>query len=421
MGETVTSDVVVVGAGPGGSAAATHLARAGLDVQLLEKTTFPREKVCGDGLTPRATRELIRLGIDTTPEAGWLRNKGLRIYGGRSEPFEMPWPELDDFPSYGLVRPRADFDDLLARHAVANGATLHEATTVTAPVLDERTDRIVGVTTKDGRTFRAPVVVAADGNSSRLGLAMGLTRRDDRPMGVAVRTYYRSPRHDDDWLESWLELWDGERGRSNLLPGYGWVFGMGDGTCNVGLGMLNTSAAFGRTDYKDLLKRWLDQTPVEWGFRDENRVGEVRGAALPMGFNRQPAYTRGLLLVGDAGGMVNPFNGEGISYAMEAGRYAADHVAEARYRGFGTPSAERALRAYVSTLRREWGGYFRLGGIFVRLIGDPRVMHLCTTYGLPRRRLMRLVHKLLANLTDHPGHDVYDRLINAVTKVAPSA
>ncbi|HPZ50501.1 MAG TPA: FAD-dependent oxidoreductase, partial [Propionibacteriaceae bacterium] len=104
MGESVTSDVIVVGAGPGGSATATYLARAGLSVQLLEKSTFPREKVCGDGLTPRATRELIKLGIDTTEEAGWLRNKGLRIYGGRVEPFEMPWPELDDFPSYGLVR-----------------------------------------------------------------------------------------------------------------------------------------------------------------------------------------------------------------------------------------------------------------------------------------------------------------------------
>ncbi len=421
MGETVTADVIVVGAGPGGSATATYLARSGLSVHLLEKSEFPREKVCGDGLTPRSTRELIKLGIDTSEAAGWLRNKGLRIYGGRVEPFEMPWPELDDFPSYGLVRPRSDFDDLLAKHAVAAGATLHQNTNVTAPIIDERTDRIIGVTTKDGRTFRAPLVVAADGNSSRLAVAMGLQKRDDRPMGVAVRTYYTSPRHDDDWLEAWLELWDGKPKQSNLLPGYGWVFGMGDGTSNVGLGVLNTSTGFGKTDYKDLLKRWLDGTPEEWGFRDENRVGEVRGAALPMGFNRGPAYTRGLLLVGDSGGMVNPFNGEGIAYAMEAGRYAADHIAEAHYRGLGTASAERALTAYISTLKREWGGYYRLGGIFVKLIGDPRMMHLCTTYGLPRKSLMKLVHKLLANLTDHPGHDAYDRIVNTLTKLAPSA
>ncbi len=415
-----SADVIIVGAGPGGSTTAAYLARAGLDVLVLEKAHFPRDKVCGDGLTPRASRELIKLGIDTSAEAGWLRNKGLRIYGGRVEPFEMPWPELDDFPNYGLVRPRADFDQILAEHARAAGATIVEGITVTDPVLDAA-GRITGVTSKDGRTFCAPLVVAADGNSSRLSVAMGLTKRDDRPMGVAVRTYYTSPRHTDDWLESWLELWDGQPGTSNLLPGYGWIFGMGDGTCNVGLGMLNTSAAFGKTDYKDLLKRWLDNTPEEWQFREEFRTTEIRGAALPMGFNRQPAYANGLLLVGDAGGMVNPFNGEGISYAMESGRYAADHIVDAHARGLGTPAAERALEAYPRTLKQQWGGYFRLGGIFVKLIGDPRIMRLATTYGLPHPTLMKLVHKLLANLTDHPGHDSYDRIINSLTKVAPSA
>ena len=119
----------------------------------------------------------------------------------------------------------------------------------------------------------------------------------------------------------------GRTASERLLPGYGWIFGVGDGTCNVGLGILNTTTAFGKVDYKDLLKRWLDQTPEEWGFRDENRTQPVRGAALPMGFNRQPHYTRGLLLVGDSGGMVNPFNGEGIAYAMESGELAAEVIA----------------------------------------------------------------------------------------------
>ena len=415
-----SADVIVVGAGPGGSTTAAYLARAGLDVLVLEKAHFPREKVCGDGLTPRATRELVKLGIDTSTEAGWLRNKGLRIYGGRVEPFEMPWPELDDFPNYGLVRPRADFDQILAEHARKAGATIVEGVTVTEPILDAA-GRITGVKSKDGVKFSAPLVVAADGNSSRLSVAMGLIKRDDRPMGVAVRTYYTSPRATDDWLESWLELWDGEPGKSNLLPGYGWIFGMVDGTCNVGLGMLNTSAAFGKTDYKDLLKRWLDNTPHQWQFRDEFRTSEVRGAALPMGFNRQPAYTRGLLLVGDAGGMVNPFNGEGISYAMESGRYAADHIVDAVRRGLGTAGAERALGAYPRTLKQAWGGYFRLGGIFVKLIGDPRIMRLATTYGLPHPMLMKLVHRMLANLTDHPSRNAYDRIINTLTRLAHSA
>jgi geranylgeranyl reductase family protein len=422
------ADVIIVGAGPAGSSAAYHLATAGLDVLLLEKTAFPREKVCGDGLTPRAVKELIAMGIDTSPEAGWLHNKGLRIVGGGHH-LQLPWPDLASFPPYGLVRTRYDFDEILARAAQKAGARLQERTNVTGPVLD-RAGRINGVTARttheDGtrgpeQTLTAPLVLAADGNSSRLSLAMGLRRREDRPMGVAVRTYYTSPRHDDDWLESWLELWTAdESGKQSLLPGYGWIFGVGDGTVNVGLGILNTSTAFQHVDYKDLLKRWLDQTPAEWGFRDENMTQPVRGAALPMGFNRQPHYSRGMLLIGDAGGMVNPFNGEGIAYAMESGRIAADVVAQALARE--TPDArERALSAYPATLKDVYGGYYTLGRIFVKLIGDPRVMQYATKYGLPRPTLMRFTLKLLANLTDPRGGDAMDRVINGLSKVAPAA
>src|SRR3954454_19293668 len=417
------ADVIVVGAGPAGSATAYHLAQSGLEVLLLEKTEFPREKVCGDGLTPRAVKQLVAMGVDTSREAGWLQNRGLRIIAG-GQRLELPWPDLASYPSYGLVRPRADFDEVLARRAQKAGANLRERTSVTGPIRDERTGRIVGVQTRsDGaeQGLYAPLVVAADGNSSRLSLSMGLRKRDDRPMGVAVRTYYRSPRHDDDWLESWLELWDkGDDGRERLLPGYGWIFGVGDGTSNVGLGILNTSTAWGKVDYKDLLRRWLDQTPEEWGYREENRTQSVRGAALPMGFNRQPHYDRGMLLVGDSGGMVNPFNGEGIAYAMESGQLAAEVIAQALARPT-TDSRERALQAYPQTLKQVYGGYYTVGRMFVKAIGDDRVMRLATRHGLPHPVLMRFVLKLMANLTDPRGGDAMDRVVNALSRLAPAA
>jgi menaquinone-9 beta-reductase len=418
---TRDADVIVVGAGPGGSSAAYHLAQAGLDVALLEKTSFPREKVCGDGLTPRAVKALVGMGIDVSEEAGWLHNKGLRIYGGGMR-LEIPWPELGDYPGYGLVRTRMDFDDILARQAVKAGATLIERTNVTGPVLDEA-GRVVGVTAKDENkdelTYRAPVVIAADGVSARFALALGLHKRDDRPMGVAYRRYYTSPRHDDDWLESWLELWDGKPGESRLLPGYGWIFGMGDGTSNVGLGVLNTSAAFGNVDYRDLLRRWLATMPGEWGYQEDNATAPIRGAALPMGFNRKPAYTKGVLLVGDAAGTVNPMNGEGIPYAMESGEMAARAAIQALARGGA--SRERVLEAYPSALRAEYGGYFTVGNLFVKLIGNPSVMKLVTRHGLPHPTLMRFALKLLANLTDARGGDAMDRTINLMTKIAPAA
>ena len=273
----------------------------------------------------------------------------------------LDWPETSEFPPYGLVRTRMDFDDILARHAVKHGARLLESTNVTGPVLDG-SGRIVGVQAaravdENGRsagpvlTYRAPLVVAADGNSSRLSLSMGRQKRDDRPMGVAVRTYYTSPRTNDDYLESWLELWVDDPknpGQRVLLPGYGWVFGVGDGTSNLGLGILNTSKAFGNVDYKDVMRRWVATMPEEWTYNDETMVGPIRGAALPMGFNRQPHYADGLLLVGDAGGMVNPFNGEGIAYAMESGRLAAE-VDGAGLRATDDAGRERVLSSYPTS------------------------------------------------------------------------
>ncbi|MEV0732032.1 geranylgeranyl reductase family protein [Polymorphospora sp. NPDC050346] len=417
------ADVIVVGAGPGGSTTAYHLARHGLRVLLLEKTEFPREKVCGDGLTPRAVKQLVKMGIDTSPEAGWLHNRGLRVIGGGVR-LELDWPDLASFPNYGLVRTRLDFDDLLARQAVGAGVDLRTGINVLAPVLDDA-GRAIGVTAESGPdkapvTFHAPLIVAADGVSGRFPLAMGLAKREDRPIGVAVRRYYRSPlRHDDNYLESWLELRSKEN-PDKLLPGYGWIFGMGDGRVNVGLGVLNSSSAFGKTNYRRLLTDWLANTPEDWGMTDEaNADGPILGAALPMGFNRVPHYTRGVLLVGDSGGMVNPFNGEGIAYAMESGELAAEVAVQALARSAG-PERERALAFYPTELKSRYGGYYRLGGIFVKLIGRPEIMKMATRHGMPHPLLMRFVLKLLANLTDPRGGDAMDRVINAMTRVAPA-
>ena len=412
------ADVIVVGAGPAGSATAFYLAQAGLDVLLLEKSTFPREKVCGDGLTPRGVKALVGMGISVSEQDGWVRNQGLRVIGAGRR-LELPWPELSSYPGYGLVRPRTDLDEMLARRAEQAGARLREGVTVTGPVLDDRTGRITGVTGKpadaeEEQTYAGRVVVAADGNSSRLSVALGLRTRDDRPLGVAVRTYYQSPRHDDDYLESWLDLWDGDR----LLPGYGWIFGMGDGTSNVGLGLLNTSTAFGHTDYHAMLRKWLKGMPAEWGFTEANRTQPIRGAALPMGFNRTPHYFNGLLLAGDAGGMVNPFNGEGIAYAMESGEILARTIAQALARA-RRAETERVLAGYPQALTDAYGGYYALGRVFVKAIGRPGLMRFATKHGMSRPALMRFVIKLLANLTD-PRGDAADRLINGLSRLAPN-
>ncbi|MFK0039307.1 geranylgeranyl reductase family protein [Paenarthrobacter sp. NPDC090517] len=421
--------VLIVGAGPAGSTAAYYLAQSGIDVTVLEKTSFPREKVCGDGLTPRAVREIQKLGLPHAVSEGWRRNKGLRlIAGGRT--IELPWPEVADFPTYGLIRTRLGFDEDLARHAQSAGAVVLERHSVTS-ALTEEDGRVIGARasildesgrkTGETRDFHADVVLAADGNSTRTAVSLGMHKRDDRPLGVAVRTYFTSPRHDDDWMEGWLEL-PGKSGKP--LPGYGWVFGVGDGTSNVGLGILNSSKEFGKLDYKQVLREWTAAMPSEWGFTPENQVGEIRGAALPMGFNRTPHYSPGLLLLGDAGGMVSPFNGEGISYAMESARFAAEFLIDAYSRsssaGWSTHDADAHLSRYADYVRDQWGSHFTLGRMFASLIGKPAVMKLALRTGMPIPVLMRFVVRMLANLTDPSAKGFEDRVIRVLEMLVPA-
>jgi len=404
-------DALVIGGGPGGAATAFHLARGGARVLLCEKQSYPREKVCGDGLTPRAVAQLDAMGLRDEYRS-WSRSAGLKVHGG-GHVVELPWPELTGLPSFGLARPRTDFDELLARTAERAGAKLWAGTEVVGPLVEHGLVRgaVVRREGEDPVDVRAEVVVAADGASSRFAQALGLSRDEQRPIGVAMRQYYRTERDTDPWIDSYLELRRGD----DLLPGYGWVFPLADGTVNVGVGLLNTSAHFGNLNYKQLLRDWVPTVGPEWGFTAEDAVAKPRSAPLPMGASRHPPLHRGVLFVGDAAGLVNPFNGEGIDYAMESGQLAAEvglAVLE---------SGDRSrLAAYRTAVERGFGSYFAIGRLFVRLIGDPRFMKAATRYGLPRPTLMKLVLKLLANLYEPARGDASDHVVRALVRMAPS-
>ncbi|MPZ87515.1 MAG: FAD-dependent oxidoreductase [Nitriliruptorales bacterium] len=454
------ADAVVVGAGPGGSAAAYFLAEAGHDVVLIEKESFPRDKVCGDGLTPRAVKALQTLGMADEAAGlvpGWQRQEGLRMYGG-GVVLDLPWPELADWPRHSLTATRSLFDHSLARNAAKAGAQLWEGTEVLGPVwLSDAERRVAGVRFRraDGNegTIRAPIVLVADGGSSRFAVGLGLHRLEQRPMGVAVRAYYRSPRASMGMMEGFLELYRGQgeggrgapaggrgsgkgeggrgaaaggrgsgkgegggRGADELLPGYGWIFPLDGGLVNVGWGLLNTSEHFRSTNYRKTLDEWVAGFPEEWEIGPETRVGRPRGAGLPMGHNRKPPLYKGAMLVGDSAGMVNPFNGEGISYAIEAAAFAVE-AADAALRSH----SDEPLRAYERAVADAWGGYYTLGRWFVHIIGHPAIMRFCTEFGMPRRRVMQFVFRLMAHLTDRKSSDLTDRVINALSRAVPAA
>ena len=415
------TDVLVVGGGPAGSAAAYYLASRGVEVTLVDRATFPRDKICGDGLTPSAVKELALMGVDTT---NWMRNKGLQVVGGGHD-IKFPWPEQVSLPGFGMARPRMQLDHELLKHAESAGAEVHQGVNVSKLITDHD-GRVVGAEGADGggrgerRTYRARLVVDAGGVAARLATQAGRTGLQNRPMAVAARTYFRSPLGDTDWMISHLELWDGKPGESNQLPGYGWIFPLGDGLVNVGLGSVSSTKTATKLPYKQIFQTWTQNVPEEWGFTAENQQGPLRSAALPMALNRRPLYADGLLLTGDAAGMVSPFNGEGIAPALAAGRmigetYAAASARETVY-GF-----DLAMQAYSQALRAQLGGYYTLGRIFVKLIENPKIMRLCTRYGLPRPHLMKLVHKLLSDGFERTGGDTSDRLIQALTKVVPQA
>ena len=377
-----------------GRPTAYHLAQSGLDVLLLEKTAFPREKVCGDGLTPRAVKQLIALGVDTSPEAGWLHNQGLRIVGGGTAS-SCAGPSSPRFPDYGLVRPRTDFDE---RPGPAGGQGRRPAARAhqrQRPDPRPRTGRILGVTARqvedDGTkgpetSFRAPLVIAADGNSTRLCPGHGPAQARRPPDGRGRPHLLHEPaRTTTTGSSPGSSCGTAPAPTASCCPATAGSSASVTARSTSGSGILNTSTAFGNVDYKELLKTLARPDARGVGLpRREHDRSPIRGAALPMGFNRTPHYTRGMLLVGDAGGMVNPFNGEGIAYAMESGAHGRRGRRRRRWPAPPAPSRELALEGYPRALKDAYGGYYTLGRVFVKAIGHPEVMRLATRYGLPR-------------------------------------
>ncbi|MGH2724063.1 MAG: geranylgeranyl reductase family protein [Actinomycetota bacterium] len=409
-GRTTEVDVLVIGSGPGGSAAAYHLARHGVDVLVVDKASFPREKVCGDGLTPRGVRAVQRMGVDAT-EAGFIRVEGLRVYGP-TVTLNLPWPKLERFPDFGVVRTRHDFDHLLAQRAIKAGARVWERTEALAPLVDR--SWVVGARVRreggEDETVRARFVVAADGASSRFAQKAGVRRDPTRPLGVAARRYYRSPREQGTYLESWFDLLEG----GVILPGYGWIFPVGDGILNVGAGLLNTTKMFKEISPRRMLDTFVAHLPPDWEIGEETAAGPVLSGPLPMGMNRRPLALPGLLVVGDAGGLVNPFTGEGIAYAMETGELAAELVHDAM--ASGRPGL---AHTYPLVLRRRYARYFTAGRAFAKAIGNPRIMRYSVLHGFPRERLMRFALRLLANLSDGPQGDLDDRVMDWLVRISP--
>jgi geranylgeranyl reductase family protein len=379
------ADVVVIGAGPAGSAAAAWAARNGRDVLVIDSAQFPRDKACGDGLTPRAVAELELLGLGPWLD-GRIRHHGLRMSGFGGD-VEIAWPG-PSFPPTSSAVPRTELDDRIRMVAVDDGAKMRLGVKAVG-VQHDSIGRADSVTLDDGTEIGCTDLIVADGARSTLGRALGRTWHQETVYGVAIRGYIASPRSQEPWITSHLEL---RSPAGEVLPGYGWIFPLGNGEVNIGVGALATVKRPADAALRPLMSYYTGLRSEEWGFCGEPRAG--LSALLPMGGAVSGVAGPNWVLIGDAAACVNPLNGEGIDYGLETGRLAAELL------GSGD-----LTQAWPEELRRHYGRGFSVARRLALLLTIPRFLPASGPLAMRSKFLMGIAVRVMGNLVTDEDAD----------------
>jgi len=388
------TDVLVVGAGPAGSSAAAWAARSGREVVLADAETFPRDKPCGDGLTPRAIAELTALGL-----APWLEgkavNNGLRAHGF-GQTLELPWPG-GSLPSHGAAAPRLELDAAIREVALDSGATALEGARAVDVVRDGARVSAVQFRSADGVSeIQCQTLIVADGVRSQLGRTLGREWHRDTAYGVAARGYVDSGRADDPWITSHLEL-RGEAG--DLLSGYGWIFPLASGAVNIGVGTLATAKRPADINLRRLLEVYTAAQVSDWQLTGE--VKKPWSAMLPMGGAVSGVAGYNWMLIGDAAGCVNPLNGEGIDYGLETGRLAVE-LMNRRSTDFAP--------AWPDVLVEHYGQAFSIARRLAGLLTTPGFIARTGPIGMRSEWLMTIALRVMGNLITPADTDAIARI-----------
>ncbi len=374
-------DLVIIGGGPGGSAAAMVAARAGLKVTLYEKGPHGRDKVCGDGLTPRAVAALDDLSIDLS---GAHRIDGLRMIAGKKTR-ELAWPTGTRFPAHGAVWPRNKLDTFLIDEAIAAGADVHFGTEA-LPAIEN--GQVVGIDA-GGERVLAPLTILAAGAQGLAAKMLGAERDPEETFGLAIRAYAPTPRHAERHLEACLSLRD-EHGTA--VPGYGWMFPAGDGTVNIGVGALSTMKGFKKLNLNRLLDQYAAIVREPWSLGEY--LDKPRAWRLPMSSLKR--FGSGWVAIGDAAGFVNPMNGEGIDYALESGIVAVEE--------FIADPANAPAR-YDRVVGERFDAFLRTGRRFSFIIGHPWLLKPGLRIAVGTQTAADITLAVMGNLIDNttPG------------------
>ena len=392
-----SADIVVIGAGPAGAATAIRAARGGARVVVVDKASHGRDKVCGDGLTPRAVGALQELKIDLDDAH---RIDGLRMIAGRKVR-ELDWPRTSRFPTNGAVWPRRRLDAALVDAAAEAGAeVVWQAEAV--PVLDG--ERITGVRAGD-RAWSADLVVVAAGAQGQVARMLGADRVPHEPFGLAIRTYAETPRHADRHLEACLTLRDDA---GTPVPGYGWLFPAGDGTVNIGVGALSTMKGFKELNLNRLLDTYRDMFRRDWDLGPY--LERPRAWRLPMSTQRR--HGPGWVAVGDAAGLINPMNGEGIDYGLESGMLAAELF-------LADPGS--APDEYDRLVGARFDAFLRTGRRFSFLIGHPWLLRSGLRVAVGTQAAAEVTLAVMGNLVDSDSPGAAGRVLRLADRALATA
>ncbi len=390
-------DLLVIGAGPAGAATAIRAARGGASVLVFDKAEYGRDKVCGDGLTPRAIGALNDLSIDIT-DAHHI--SGLRMIAGKKER-ELPWPTTARFPAHGAVWPRRRLDAALIDAANEAGADVRWGQEA-LPLLEG--EKVVGVTA-GGKEYRAPLTVVACGAQGQVAKMLGAERVKDEPFGLAIRTYAESPRHDDPYLEACLTLKDED---GTAIPGYGWMFPAGDGTVNIGVGALSTMKNFKKLNLNKLIESYRSLVEPSWQLGPN--LERPRAWRLPM--SAQKRHGPGWAAIGDAAGLINPMNGEGIDYGLESGMLIADLFLD-------NPATATAI--YDKEVGVRFDSFLRTGRRFSFLIGHPFILRNGLRVAVGTSAVAKITLGVMGNLVDSETPGAAGRVLRVADKALETA
>jgi menaquinone-9 beta-reductase len=291
-------DLAIAGGGPAGSAAAWQAAKTGARVVLLDKAEFPRDKPCGDGLTPRAVSFIQKMGL-ADEVAGFHRVNGAKVFSPSE--WDLSFPLRPGMPDHGHVARRGELDTLLLKRAESAGAEVRQSAEVVGPIVDDE-GRVTGVTLKSGERILADAVIAADGAYSPMKRALKAGSQYNGYSAIAIRAEMPVNRPDTDSLDIYLRL----TFHGDQLPGYAWVFPLGEGRVNIGLGYVNSYKKWQQINATQLLGEFLATLPREWELAsiDELRRNKaVQAWRLPMGFTAWPPWRPGVLFTGDSLGV----------------------------------------------------------------------------------------------------------------------